>query len=87
MTRMPVLQSDIYFVGSTALNFSQVGPANGKGLLSNLVPGTPNCRILLNSSWNGLYADRCPFQMYSISGAINVSRAGGYSFCTSSAEG
>ena len=82
-----MMQSDVYFVGSTFLNFSQICPSNSPGLLNALVPGTPNCKIWPNASWDGMYADGCPFQMYSISGAINITKEGGYSFCTTSSEG
>ena len=83
-------QSDVYFVGSTFLNFSQVGPDNGQGLLNVLVPGSPDCRVLPNGGGDGLIGvdgQNCPFQMYSISGAINILQSGGYTFCTTSAEG
>lgn len=81
-------QSNIHYVGQTLINKTEIGPVNGMGILKMLVPGTPDCRDSpLGDGQVGVDGQNCPFQMYTMHGAFNISQPGNYTFCTLSADG
>jgi hypothetical protein len=81
-------QSDVHYVGQTTLPSIYVGPANGEGSLQLLVPGTPDCRAApVGDGLIGVDGANCPFQMYTIFGILVITKAGLYTFCTTSADG
>ena len=83
-----ICQSDVHYVGKTVIRTSMVGPINGQGSLKLLVPGTPDCRAPPTGDGQiGVEGQNCPFQMYTISGVFVISKAGPYTFCTTSADG
>ena len=78
----------MHYVGQTTLASIYVGPSNGQGLLKLLVPGSPDCRTLpIGDGLIGVEGQNCPFQMYTISGVLVITKAGRYTFCTTSADG
>ena len=78
----------MYYVGQTMLPTAYVGPANGQGSLKLLVPGSPDCRARpVGDGLIGVEGQNCPFQMYTLSGVLLISKAGSYIFCTTSADG
>ena len=81
-------QSDVHYVGQTILPSIYVGPANGEGSLQLLVPGSPDCRAApIGDGRIGVGGENCPFQMYTIFGILVTTKAGPYTFCTTSADG
>lgn len=75
-------------MGQKVLSSAVIGPQDGKGLLKQLVPGTPDCRGLpVGDGLVGADGENCPFQMYSMGGAFNISQGGMYSICSTSAAG
>lgn len=81
-------QSDIHYVGQALLKSAVIGPPDGHGLLKTLVPGTPDCRGMpVGDGLIGVDGQNCPFQMYAILGAFNISRGGQYTLCSTSADG
>ena len=82
------IQSDVHFVGWSLLNTTSIGPPGGQGLLKQLVPGTPDCRPEpAGDGLIGVDGQNCPFQMYSVSGTINITLVGSYTFCSTSTDG
>ena len=78
----------MHYVGQTVLNTTRIGPPDGQGVLKKLVPGTPDCRALpAGDGLIGVDGQDCPFQMYTIGGAFNISQGGTYTFCSTSAAG
>ena len=56
--------------------------------MKQLVPGTPDCRAgPVGDGLIGVDGQNCPFQMYSMSGTFKISRAGSYTFCSTSSDG
>ena len=81
-------QSDVHYVGQTTINGTVIGPLNDYGLLKLLVPGTPDCRAPpAGDGLIGVEGQNCPYQMYTISGMLEIFNAGPYTFCTTSSYG
>ena len=83
-----LFQSDVHYVGWTLLKNSSLGTTGAQGLLKQLVPGTPDCRPEpAGDGLIGVDGQNCPFQMYSVSGTINITLVGSYTFCSTSTDG